>query len=638
MDLSALLNGFKKYQRVIAVVMILLVTFSVELIANIHALRGGYDGLDLSDQIRVIEDDGTEKYQVQFRPEGRIYVKQVSLSGTFPERSIYRIRTGEINGFGKKETGNYSDTVDTYFTEYSTNLEREVTSLRITMKKTEGMELTGIRLSNRFELNKFRMLFVLMALALLYCVLFEKSFLQKIEWYFAVFALSFGILLISLAQPMCNSWDEQIHFKRSYSIASGRTVRWTLSAQKIAERTNFNCNTKAEFAHLREYMNQNDHEIVEEESRDSLFVSYQYLAYLPMALFLAVGKLIGLPFSVLFAFGKLGNLFLYVAVMFMAIRLAKNKKLFLAFIAMMPTALFQACSYTYDSIVFSFVTLGCVLWCRETFFGGENCHIPSIAGAAVLFVLGCLSKAVYIPVILLLILLPQLQKMPKKVKRMIGAGVLLAFVLVMLTFVLPVLTNVLAGNLSYGGDSRGGDTSAVRQVISMVKHPWESVKLMVGSVFSLDNFRNLGNVETDHYFFGNLMLLNYSSMGVLKDKWCVLLLPVMTLLLFQKEEGNERIALCGLWKRVLMWGIFAVIILLIWTALYLSFTPVGAMEIAGVQARYYLPLLYLGALLVTNRKIRVQISGQTLAKVVCGSAWVFQTAAIWGLALGGRLL
>ena len=62
------------------------------------------------------------------------------------------------------------------------------------------------------------------------------------------------------------------------------------------------------------------------------------------------------------------------------------------------------------------------------------------------------------------------------------------------------------------------------------------------------------------------------------------------------------------------------------------------MEIAGVQARYYLPLLYLGALLVTNRKIRVQISEQSLAKVVCGSAWVFQTAAIWGLALGGRLL
>lgn len=124
---------------------------------------------------------------------------------------------------------------------------------------------------------------------------------------------------------------------------------------------------KAEFAQLRDYMNQRDDVIVEEEARNSLFVSYQNLAYLPMALFLGIGKLLRLPFSVLFAFGKLGNLFLYVFVMFWAIRLAKNKKLFLVFIAMLPTPLFQACSYTYDGVVFSFVTLGCVLWCRETF-------------------------------------------------------------------------------------------------------------------------------------------------------------------------------------------------------------------------------------------------------------------------------
>lgn len=89
--------------------------------------------------------------------------------------------------------------------------------------------------------------------------------------------------------------------------------------------------------------------------------------------------------------------------------------------------------------------------------------------------LGCLSKAVYL-VVLLMLLLPQLRKQPKKVKRMLGAGVLLIFALVMMTFVLPVVTNILSGNLSYGGDSRGGDTSAVRQMISMVKHPWESIR------------------------------------------------------------------------------------------------------------------------------------------------------------------
>ena len=632
-----MLNHLRKYKRILAVIAILLITAAVELIANIHALRGGYDSLDLSEKIEVTEEDGEEKYQIRFKPEDAVYVRQICLSGRFPENTLYRITTKEVNGFDAVETGKYSDKIGTYFSSYYTNLNRKVKSLKITMKKSEGMELTGVTLSNRVEVNKYRILFVCITFILLYLVFFEKRFVKNTEWYFAIFALAFGILLITFAQPVCNSWDEQIHFRHAYTIASGRTVQWSQAAQDIAERENFRCNTKEEFAQLRTYMNQNDDKIVSEEKKSSPFISYRYFGNLPTALFLGIGKLLRLPFSVLFAFGKLGNLFLYVFIMFWAIHLAKCKKLFLAFIAMMPTPLFQACSYTYDSVVFSFVTLGCVLWCRETFFGEERINLRAVAAAGCLFVFGCLSKAVYIPVVLLLLLLPQLQKQPKRVKRMLGAGVFLVFALIMLTFVFPIVKNILAGNVTYGGDSRGGDTSAVRQMVSMVKHPWESIRLLIGDICSLDNFRNLGTVESDSYFFGNLMLLNYSAMGTLADKWCVLLLPVLTVLLFHEEPGNERIARCKAGEKALMWGVFAVIVLLIWTALYLSFTPVGASGIAGVQARYYLPLLYLGALLVTNTKVKVQVSPHTLAKMTCLAAWVFQTMALWNFAFLNRI-
>ena len=40
--------------------------------------------------------------------------------------------------------------------------------------------------------------------------------------------------------------------------------------------------------------------------------------------------------------------------------------------------------------------------------------------------------------------------------------------------------------------------------------------------------------------------------------------------------------------RILVIGI----VVLIWTALYLDYTPVGASSIDGVQARYYTPLLF----------------------------------------------
>lgn len=71
----------------------------------------------------------------------------------------------------------------------------------------------------------------------------------------------------------------------------------------------------------------------------------------------------------------------------------------------------------------------------------------------------------------------------------------------------------------------------------MVKHPLASIRLMFGSIFQLDNFRNLGNIDSDNYFFGNLMFLNYASRGTLADKWSILLLPMLTLLVFQKEKA-----------------------------------------------------------------------------------------------------
>ena len=130
-----------------------------------------------------------------------------------------------------------------------------------------------------------------------------------------------------------------------------------------------------------------------------------------MAVFLFIGKNLKLPFSAVFALGKFGNLLMYVIVMFWAIRLAKSRKLLLAFVAMLPTPLFLASSYTYDSVVFSFITLGCVLWSREAFFQSTKYyHTASVIGAIFMMSVGCLSKAVYIPLVLLMLLLPQFDR------------------------------------------------------------------------------------------------------------------------------------------------------------------------------------------------------------------------------------
>ena len=52
----------------------------------------------------------------------------------------------------------------------------------------------------------------------------------------------------------------------------------------------------------------------------------------------------------------------------------------------------------------------------------------------------------------------------------------------------------------------------------------------------------------------------------------------------------------------------AMVIAMIWTALYLSFTEVGKTVIAGVQARYYLPFIFVLYLCFHNDKINVKFN------------------------------
>ena len=628
----------KRYKRIIAVMGIVFLVVIIEVVANYPAIKAGYDNLDISKNINVLKKDAKEKYQIVFKSEEILYVREIRLQGEFSKEHIYTISTKEINEFGKIEKEKYSDTVNSFFSDFHTNLGKKVKSIKITMEKSEGEELTGVFLSNRFEINKYRMIFAFISLLLLYCAFFERVFIKKAEWYFVGVSLMFGLLIISLAQTTCVSWDEQIHFQRVYELSGGKNTRWSEAAKLIVDRTNLKCNTKAEFAQLRSYMDEKGEEYILEKRREVPSFSYQEVAYLPMALFFSLGKGLGLSFSSLFSFGKLGNLFTYIFVMFWAIRLAKSRKMFVAFIAMMPTTLLQASSYTYDGVVFSFLTLGCVLWCREKFFESEKYHTLSVIGAIIFFAAGSLAKAIYIPLVLLLLLLPQPGTRSRKEKILFRAGIVIVFTLVMMTFVLPTVSNTMARNLSYGGDARGGDTSVVRQIMSMVKNPWASIKLMIGNVLALDNFRNLGSMESANFFFGNLMFLNFSSWGTLGDKWCLLLLPILTILILCQETGSSQILKCRLREKIWMWGILLVTVFLIWGAMYLSFTPVGATVIAGVQARYYLPLLYFGVLLLTNTKIQIQISQLCLSRLTYSSICILQIVAIWQLAFKARIM
>lgn len=626
------------YKRSIAFICIVLGAFIIELLFNWQAIRHGYDPIDLTKNMKIIEEDGNEKYVATYENTDCLYINKINIKASFQKADGYAIQLEEINGFDKKSDTYYEDIINPYFSEFSTVINKKVDYLKITIPKPEDAQVYEIKVTNNIEINKYRVLFCLVVLCLLYLAFFEIKFTGHIERYSAVAILLYGIVLIFGGQVGCNSWDEAFHFEKAYSIASGKNVEWTEAASDIANKSVPSSNTKLEYAELRNYINNKGNEVLYTENKDDIGLKYSSFAYIPMAIFIKIGLLLNLSFVKIFMLGKLGNLLFYTAFMYFAIREAKYKKIFLAFIAMLPTCVFLASSYTYDSVVFSSVTLGCVLWCNEFFSEKKVYNTGKIIFAILCFSVGCLSKAVYIPLILLIMLLPQLKAVKKRQAIIWGIGILIIFGLVMITFVLPVISNTVSGNLAYGGDSRGGDTGTARQLISMLSHPIESIKLMISSVFKFDNFRNLGSYEKDNYFFGNLMFLNLAQFGVLKDKWAALLVVMFVLLLLYESEGENQKLSYKRNMRIMVILIGTITVFLIWLALYLDFTPVGETYIAGVQARYYLPLVYLGAIAFMNKKIKFHANYYLVAKSMIVGTNIFWIAAVSDMVLKNRLL
>lgn len=75
-------------------------------------------------------------------------------------------------------------------------------------------------------------------------------------------------------------------------------------------------------------MNEKGREVLHLETKETGVVSYSFLAYIPMAIMMKIGMLLNFSFSNMYMLGKIGNLLFYVAIMFLAIRLAKRRNCF----------------------------------------------------------------------------------------------------------------------------------------------------------------------------------------------------------------------------------------------------------------------------------------------------------------------
>ena len=477
-------------------------------------------------------------------------------------------------------------------------LNQEVERLEITFDTPGRLTLTQVTVDNAFQFNPFRwLLFTGGAYLLLFLLVFREDCRRRVEWAFLNTALTLGVLVAVLTPNHCMGWDEHIHLAHVYEIAAYGEADMPASVAYLYEREQ---DFRVTVQTMEERMDEmRTLDLLQEEASDRALNDQapwrlSSIGYLSQALPMKLGLALSLPFSALWILGRLGNVILYSLLLFLAIRKTPVGKVLLAFTGLLPTAVFLSGVYTYDTTVTACLALALAILVKGLLGGAGNFRTRDQVAFTLLVLLACCPKPVYAPLLLAGLLVPGKNFATKRSRRIFrglyGAGILAALAGGL----------YLAGHLPLTGDDRGGITSPFYQLMRMAAHPLTYLRMLGQEI--------LGNLLSYAFIFENGG--GYAAYGYAGRT----LLPMVTLAGLTAvglTDTQERDRLAGERKGFFSRERAGLVILVLFamaltvTSMYLNFTPVGAMAVAGVQARYYLPLLWIFILALQPRGLRV---------------------------------
>ena len=519
-----------------------------------------------------------------------------------------RIDVGVNNALGKEEVISIEDHNPLLLNQSIVNIHKKANWISITTENAnKGMVIKNVKIKNSITLNKYRILTSALLVILCLFLYFERGRIKEnLEWGVAAVALTMGIIFAVSLPTNKIGWDEETHFKMAYqmSVYPGGEMLPEEIASQLSTDTLYNYpSNQPQSLEEKQELNAIENYIYKDGERN-IFVQGKLCGiYTPglilQSIAIKLTRNLGMPFSKIFLSGRIMALILYVFVMFWAIRIIPFGKRMLTFISLSPTSIFLAVTYTYDTVVFSFVSLGIAIVINE-WMNNEKINIKMLIWGVICLGIGCLPKAVYAPILLLILFIPKEKYEKKNICYIVRCIYLFVLLMLLLTFVLPQISNPGAAT-----DVRFMQADSGEQMALVLKHPIGYIGIVLKNVF-----RTLPD-----YVFG---LDAYRLIGHIGESGFLYLVPIMVVFCLSTDYSETYMKKVSIKQRIEIFIILGVIIGLVWTALYLSFNAVGITRIEGVQGRYYRPLLWLIYMIFANKYVKLQISNKRYNQFVLG--------------------
>lgn len=601
-------NGISRIKKVPAVCLLFLLCLgffagaAVEGVFELNVYRRELKGNHVAED-ETIPDSAVKIEQVSSQENQEEAASKV-VSIPLKERYIHKLQytyksqenfTAEIvidtkNIYKNPESRVLKEAVTKHLQTSVVNIDDYVTEINLLVP--EEVEIGTFTILNGWDWNWYRVFYVGGFAFLILCVVvYRKEFALRIENGFLVIVLTAGLLFLAVQPPKCNTWDEHIHFKKTFYWFEEGEVQQTTAESYIYHNPETLDGapflSKEEKRLQIEYLNEHTQEPADVITKEANPLNA--VGELHMALVVKAAQALHVPFYVQFLLGKMTNLFLYAFLMYWAIRIVPVGKKFLTVLALMPTMMLQATSYTYDIVVSACVILGFCMIVEEFYEINRKITWKKQVLIGLVFLVGCCPKPVYMPLCALMLVMPK-EKFGSKTQMYIckGAAALLSVGMLM-TMILP------AAGGSVEADPRGGATNVGQQLALVAGHP-------IGYfIVFLQNFFKTAN----QYIFGFDSLTGLAYAGRHPFDYLIAIFCVGVALTEQKKRmvltKKNTIFYKGLLAFLIM-----IVIGLVWSALYICFTPVGSTSISGVQPRYYIPLLFPVYMLFYNCKMEAK--------------------------------
>ncbi|WP_426350478.1 DUF2142 domain-containing protein [Alloiococcus sp. CFN-8] len=400
---------------------------------------------------------------------------------------------------------------------------------------------------------------------------------------FLLFSIIYGAFFLFFV-PFSQTPDEPVHLFRAYEISTGKLVSINnvegvgnylpKSLKEVlyqVEHYNiaFHPENKVDYAGYKEAFSM-DLEPEDTEFYDfggsSVYVPIQYI---PQSLGLLTGRLLGFSALGIIFLGKLFNLATWIFLIYSAIKLIPLGKELLLTISLFPIVLQQASSLSPDAMLMGISALFIAL-CVRAYKKPETMAIRDKTILYIIAVAIVLIKIVYLPMLLLLFMIPNESFKNSRTKYFFAIG--------------AIITAVVAA---------GGWLLYANSELTISVAPFPAVNTGKQIEFAIRNVLYYSEIVRDT-LVDNFLFYVQSMIGVMG--WLDLTLPftiilgylcVVVLLSFFVETIEE-----GRYKLLMIMS-FALGAVLIFSSLYAGWTPVGKDTIDGVQGRYFIPMLLL---------------------------------------------